>query len=91
MSEARAHVTAGELTEREAAILDFEKSWFTSAEPKEQVILEQFGLSTARYYQVINELIDRPEALEYSPLLVKRLRRLRAQRQQARSAKRLAR
>lgn len=91
MSEARAYATTGQLTEREAAILDFENNWFTSAEPKEQVILERFGLSTARYYQVVNELIDRPEALEHSPLLVKRLRRLRSQRQQARSAKRLSR
>lgn len=77
------------LTDVEMAILDFEKSWFTSPEPKEQVILQRFGLSTARYYQQLNLLIDRPEAVEYSPLLVKRLRRLRSQRQVARSAKRL--
>lgn len=77
------------LTEVEMDLLDFEKSWFTSAEPKDQVILDRFGLSTARYYQQLNLLIDRPEALAYSPLLVKRLRRWRSQRQVARSAKRL--
>ena len=44
----------------------------------------------ARYYQLLNALIDRPEALEHDPLLVKRLRRLREQRQRTRSASRLA-
>ncbi|MDO4717707.1 MAG: DUF3263 domain-containing protein [Propionibacteriaceae bacterium] len=77
------------LTEVEEQMLDFEKSWFTSPEPKEQGIVQRFGCSSARYYQQLNALIDRPEALEYSPLLVKRLRRLRSQRQVARSAKRL--
>jgi hypothetical protein len=34
-------------------------------------------------------LIDRPAAIEADPMLVKRLRRLRAARQRARSARRL--
>ena len=42
-----------------------------------------------RYYQVLNALIDRPDALESDPMLVKRLRRMRATRQRARSARRL--
>ncbi|HHT13910.1 MAG TPA: DUF3263 domain-containing protein [Propionibacterium sp.] len=89
MSEAL-HVQAPvELTEREAAILDFEDSWFTAAVPKEQAIMEHFSLSSARYYQQLNALIDTPQALEYRPLLVKRLRRMRSQRQAARSARRL--
>lgn len=77
------------LTENEEAVLDFENSWFSSAEPKDQAIMQRFGWSTTRYYQQLNLLIDRPEALTHSPLLVKRLRRLRSQRQVARSAKRL--
>ncbi|WIY82864.1 DUF3263 domain-containing protein [Propionimicrobium sp. PCR01-08-3] len=77
------------LTEREAAILDFEKSWWQAKAPKETEIRERFNLSAARYYQIINSLIDRPAALEYDPLLVKRLRRLREQRQRNRSASRL--
>lgn len=72
-------------------MLDFEGDWFTSSAPKDQLILERFGWSTARYYQVLNQLIDRPEALAHSPLLVKRLRRLRSTRQRERSAARLAR
>ena len=46
-------------------------------------------MSATRYYQVLNALIDRPEALEADPLLVRRLRRLRAARQRQRSARRL--
>lgn len=88
MSHAAALGTA-ELTERDAAVLDFENDWFTSAVPKEQAIMEHFGISTTRYYQHLNTLIDTPAALEYRPLLVKRLRRLRSTRQAARSARRL--
>ena len=81
---------ARSLTEREMAILDFEKSWWQARAPKETEIRERFSLSAARYYQLLNALIDRPEALEHDPLLVKRLRRLREQRPSTRSASRLA-
>jgi hypothetical protein len=43
------------------------------------------GLTATRYYQVLNELIDRPEALAFDPVLVKRLRAQRARRQRIRS------
>ncbi len=89
MSEATPLSSPLELSERDAAILDFEDSWFTSAVPKEQAIMEHFSLSSARYYQQLNQLIDSSEALAYKPLLVKRLRRMRSQRQAARSARRL--
>jgi hypothetical protein len=46
-------------------------------------------MSATRYYQALNALIDRPAALSADPMLVKRLRRLRAARQRARSARRL--
>lgn len=89
MSEAVSYPGAGDLPAREAAILDFEDGWFTSSVPKEQAIMEHFSLSSARYYQLLNTLIDTPDALAYKPLLVKRLRRMRSQRQAARSARRL--
>lgn len=79
------------LDDDDAAILDFEESWFVSTVPKEQAIMERFGTSATRFYQRLNTLIDEPGALEYKPLLVKRLRRLRSQRQAARSAERLRR
>jgi hypothetical protein len=80
---------ARELTEREHAILGFERQWWKYAGAKEQAIRELFDMSATRYYQVLNALIDRPEALASDPMLVKRLRRLRAARQRARSARRL--
>jgi hypothetical protein len=79
----------GELNERDAGILAFERQWWKYAGAKEQAIRDKFAMSATRYYQVLNALIDKPEALAQDPLLVKRLRRLRAARQRFRSAKRL--
>ncbi|GGP16744.1 DUF3263 domain-containing protein [Nonomuraea glycinis] len=76
------------LTDRELELLAFERHWWRYAGAKEQAIKETFGFSTTRYYQLLGELIDRPEALEQDPMLVKRLRRLRAGRQRERAARR---
>jgi Protein of unknown function (DUF3263) len=78
-----------ELSDRDQAILAFERQWWKFAGAKEQAIRLRFDLSATRYYQVLNALIDRPEALAHDPMVVKRLRRLRAARQRARSARRL--
>jgi hypothetical protein len=78
-----------ELSARDADILAFERQWWKFAGAKEQAIRDKFQMSATRYYQVLNALIDKPEALARDPLLVKRLRRLRATRQRNRSAKRL--
>ncbi len=78
-----------ELTEREREILAFERQWWKYAGAKEQAIRELFDLSATRYYQVLNALIDRPEALAHDAMLVKRLRRTRQSRQRARSARRM--
>ena len=80
---------ASGLTDKEQAILAFERQWWKYAGAKEQAIRELFDMSATRYYQVLNALIDRPDALASDPMLVKRLRRLRAARQRARSARRL--
>ena len=79
----------GKLSERDAEILAFERQWWKFAGAKEQAVRDKFQMSATRYYQVLNALIDKPEALAQDPLLVKRLRRLRAARQRFRSAKRL--
>jgi hypothetical protein len=78
-----------ELSERDREILNFERQWWKYAGAKEQAVREKFDMSSTRYYQVLNALIDRPEAIAFDPLLVRRLRRLRAARQKARSARRL--
>jgi hypothetical protein len=79
----------GELSERDREIIAFERQWWKYAGAKEQAIRDLFDMSATRYYQVLNALIDSPAALEVDPMLVKRLRRLRASRQRARSARRL--
>jgi hypothetical protein len=82
-------VMSGTLTERDRQILAFERQWWKYAGAKEQAVRELFDMSATRYYQVLNTLIDSPAALAADPMLVKRLRRLRATRQRARSARRL--
>jgi hypothetical protein len=78
-----------ELTEREHAVLAFERQWWKYAGAKEAAIKDLFDMSATRYYQVLNALIDKPDALVADPMLVKRLRRLRSTRQRTRSARRL--
>src|ERR1700757_2094187 len=77
------------LADREREILSFERQWWKYAGAKEQAVKDLFDMSATRYYQVLNALIDRPEALVADPMLVKRLRRLRTTRQRTRSARRL--
>ena len=89
VTSAESSNSIGELSERDREVLDFERQWWKYAGAKEQAVREKFDMSSTRYYQVLNALIDRPEALAHDPLLVRRLRRLRAARQRARSARRL--
>ena len=75
------------LEDRSRAILDLERGWWQQEGSKERAIRQRFGLSAARYYQILNSLIDSPEALRYDPLLMKRLRRLRTARRRQRFAR----
>jgi hypothetical protein len=77
------------LSERDCEIIAFERQWWKYAGAKEQAIKDLFDRSATRYYQVLNSLIDSQAALEHDPMLIKRLRRMRAARQRARSARRL--
>ena len=72
------------LTEREQEILAFEGRWWKHAGAKEQAIRDTFGLSSTRYYQLLNALLDNPAAMEHEPVLVGRLRRLRSTRARSR-------
>jgi hypothetical protein len=76
------------LDERSRAILDFERGWWRFAGAKEQAIRETFDLSSTRYNQLLNALIDDDAALAHDPMLVRRLRRLRATRQRQRAERR---
>jgi hypothetical protein len=74
------------LAERERLVLDFERESWKLTVPKERAIRERFGCSPARYRQLLNRAIDRPEALVYDPMLVRRLRRVREARRRKRAA-----
>ena len=76
-----------DLSERDIDILDFERSWWKHAGVKEQAIKDRFDMSATRYYQLLNEILERPEAMAYDPILVKRLKRLRVYRQRQRVAR----
>jgi len=73
------------LSERDMRLLAFERGTWRSSGAKEQAIAEALGISATRYYQLLNELIDSPDALKFDPVLVKRLRAQRARRQRMRS------
>lgn len=74
-----------QLSVRDRSILDFERNWKRHAEAKEDAIQSEFGLTFARYYQVLNRIIDSPAALAHDPMLVKRLQRMRETRSSART------
>ncbi|PJJ61968.1 DUF3263 domain-containing protein [Compostimonas suwonensis] len=80
---------ADSLTERDIRILAFERQWWRHAGAKEEAIRAEFGISSARYYQLLGTLIDSPAALVHDPLLVKRLLRMRDARTAARAARSL--
>lgn len=75
-----------DLTEREQALLAFERQRWNHEGAKESAIRDIFGCSATRYYQELNHLIDRPEALVEAPQVVNRLRRLRVVRRSQRTS-----
>lgn len=72
------------LTDRDRAILDFERTWWSEPGPKATAIQARMGLSPARYYQLLAALIGSAEAAAYDPLVVRRLRKMRTNRRRAR-------
>ena len=85
-NEALPESAGSNLTDLELRILEFERSWWRFSGAKESAIKELFDLTPPAYYQALNNLIDRDDALLAQPMLVKRLRRLREARTSSRSA-----
>lgn len=75
------------LPDRDRSILEFERHWWRHAGAKEEAIRSQFSLPAARYYQLLNAVIDTPEAVRHDPMLVRRLQRARDARTSARAAR----
>jgi Protein of unknown function (DUF3263) len=78
--------TRSDLDQRSREVLDFEREAWMLSVTKERAIRERFGFSPSRYHQLLHKVIDRPEALVYDPMLVRRLRRVREVRRRARTA-----
>lgn len=72
------------LSDRDRAILDFERDWWALTGSKEDAIRHKLGLSSTRYYQLLGGLADLADAEVYDPLVVRRLRRSRNLRRRAR-------
>jgi hypothetical protein len=72
------------LTNRQRAMLDFERRWWRQPGAKEQAIRDTFEMSPTRYYQALNAVLDLPGALRYDAQLVHRLQRLRTSATRAR-------
>ena len=77
-----------ELSDRDRDILAFERDWWRDATAKDQAARERFGLGPQDYYRTLSQLVDDDDALQLDPLLVRRLRRLRATRRRDRAARR---
>ena len=75
------------LSARDIRILDFERQWWHHAGAKEAAIRSEFSLSAARYYQLLNAVIDSPDAVRHDPMLIKRLQRARASRVHTRASR----
>jgi len=77
----------GDLTDRDRAILALEAAWPRHGGAKEETIRRTLGMSPARYYQLLDRLVDTEQALQYDPMLIRRLRRLRERRTDQRVAR----
>jgi hypothetical protein len=82
-----AEATSASPSERDRAVLAFERQWWKYAGAKEEAIRRQFGISPTAYYQLLSRLIDEPAALAADPMLVRRLQRQRAARRRQRAAR----
>jgi hypothetical protein len=83
--------TGSPLSDRDRRVLEFEAEWTARSGDKDDAIRERFGLSVARYYQVLSAVLASPAALAHDPMLVKRLQRIRDGRAGARAARHLGR
>lgn len=72
------------INERQQAMLEFERTYWTFDEPKETLVRARFQCSADEYYAELNELLELPQALEHDPLVVRRLQRQRIRRRRER-------
>jgi hypothetical protein len=63
------------LSDLERAILEFERDWVLETGSKDAAIRKRLAVSPSVFYKLRRTLMDSDEALEYEPLVVRRLRR----------------
>jgi hypothetical protein len=76
------------MSPEQQAVLDWEALVATGTLSRRAVLglaHDEFGWLESRYFQVLNSCLELPEALAQQPVLINRLRRLRAQRARDRS------
>ncbi len=73
------------ITDRQRAILDFERSWWTLDEPRDLAIRARFQCSVDEYRTELHELLDAQGTADIDPLLVRRLQRQRSRRRRERT------
>jgi hypothetical protein len=61
------------LSEGDRAILAFEEANWVHTGRKQNDIRKQFGISTPRYYQLLGELVQKPDAVKAFPQVTKRM------------------
>ena len=79
-----------DLTDRERSLLAFERHWWRYGATRADAARRRFGLGGAEHGRIVGDLIDRPAALAHDPVLVRRLRRMRAARRLERAERRAA-
>ncbi|SDQ87879.1 DUF3263 domain-containing protein [Microbacterium sp. cf332] len=73
------------LSDRDRSLLEFEARWGAHSGAKEEAVRAELSLSPARYYQLLGRVIESTDALSYDPMLVHRLRRMRAAAERSRT------
>ena len=68
-----------ELNPHERALIDFERVWWQLGTRKNDEIRQRFGMSASSYYRALHALLERPGAMAYDPLTVRRILRRREQ------------
>jgi hypothetical protein len=81
--------TDHDLDEATRRVLEFERSDGWRRRSKDRAIRERLEMTPTRYHQLLLDALERPEALSFDPMLVRRLRRLRDARRRTRIARRL--
>lgn len=81
------HGSSGDLTARERGVMAFERQWWKASGEKERAVRELFDMSLTHYGRLLDALVDKPAAVRADPMLIKRLSRVRKNRQHAGSAR----